>query len=172
MGSRAVSKSLGRDLALTPPDVARWRASVWVTATCAVWMGAVGSDGYGRFAICNLGERQRTVTPHQIAAVLAGGEIQVGATILHDCDLRLCCSAAVGHVRVATQAENMQQAAWRGRANGPRPGLVDTRGKAGASRAVQAALRRATDRSPEGLALTLAVVVAAGDPRADLIPLF
>lgn len=124
------------------------------------------------FAICNLRERQRTVTPHQIAAVLADGEIEVGATILHGCDLRLCCSVAPGHVRVATQAENMQQAAWRGRAAGPRPGLVDTRGKAGASRAVQAALRIATDRSPEGLALTLAEVVAAGDPRADLIPLF
>ncbi len=167
-----MSKSLGRDLALTAPDIARWRASVLVTGTCAVWMGAVGSDGYGRFAICTAGERQRTVTPHQIAAVLADGEIQVGATILHDCDLRVCCSAAAGHVRVATQSENMQQAAWRGRANGPRPGLVDTRGKAGASRAVQAALRTAVDRSPEGLALTLAAVVAAGDPRADLIPLF
>lgn len=66
----------------------------------------------------------------------------------------------------------MQQAVWRGRANGPRPGLVDTRGKAGASRAVQAALRTATERSVEGLALTLAAVVAANDPRADLIPLF
>ncbi len=43
-----MSKSLGRDLALTAPDIARWRASVLVTATCAVWMGAVGSDGYGR----------------------------------------------------------------------------------------------------------------------------
>ena len=43
-----MSKSLGRDLALTAPDVRRWRASVLVTATCAVWMGAVGSDGYGR----------------------------------------------------------------------------------------------------------------------------
>ncbi len=124
------------------------------------------------FAICNVGERQRTVTPHQVAAVLAGGEIRFGATILHDCDLRLCCRTDPGHVRVATQAENMQQAAWRGRAVGPRPGLVDVRGKAGASRAVQAALRKATDRSPEGLAATLAAVVAAGDPRANLIPLF
>lgn len=167
-----MSKSLGRDLALTWPDVRRWRGSVLVTATCAVWMGAVGSDGYGRFAICNVGERQRTVTPHQIAAVLADGEIQVGVTILHDCDLRLCCSAAVGHVRVATQSENMRQAVGRGRANGPRPGLVDVRGKSGASRAVQTALRRASDRSGEGLALVLAATVAAGDPRADLIPLF
>lgn len=119
-----------------------------------------------------MGERQRTVTPHQVAAVLASGELESGVTILHDCDLRLCCRTDPGHTRVATQTENMQQAAWRGRAVGPRPGLVDVRGKAGASRAVQAALRTATDRSPEGLAATLATVIAAGDPRANVIPLF
>jgi len=99
-------------------------------------------------------------------------QLDAGVTILHDCDLRLCCRTDPGHVRVATQSENMQQAARSGRAAGPRPGLVDVRGKAGASRAVQTALRRASDRSPEGLAATLAAVVAAGDPRADLIPLF
>ncbi len=54
--------------------------------------------------------RQRTVTPHQVAAVLAGGELESGVTILHDCDLRLCCCTDAGHVRVATQSENMQQA--------------------------------------------------------------
>ncbi|MGI8416705.1 MAG: hypothetical protein ACR2P2_10995 [Nakamurella sp.] len=167
-----MSKSLGIDLALNERDITRWRSHLLPTATCVVFMGAVGSDGYGRFAICNVGERQRTVTPHQVAAVLAGGELQAGVTILHDCDLRLCCRTDPGHVRVATQGENMRQAAWRGRAAGPRPGLVDVRGKAGASRAVQAALRKASDRSPEALAATLAAVVAAGDPRASLIPLF
>lgn len=40
------------------------------------------------------------------------------------------------------------------------------------SRAVQTALSGASDRSPERLAATLAAVVAAGGPRADLIPLF
>lgn len=167
-----MSKSLGMDLALNERDITRWRSHLLPTATCTVWMGAVGSDGYGRFAICNVGERQRTVTPHQVAAVLDGGELESGVTILHDCDLRLCCRTDPGHVRVATQTENMRQAAWRGRAVGPRPGLVDVRGKAGASRAVQAALRAATDRSVDGLAATLAAVVAAGDPRANLIPLF
>lgn len=167
-----MSKSSGRDLALTAADIARWRALVLPTATSWVWMGAVGSDGYGRFGIRTVDHRGRTVTPHQVAAVLAGGELESGVTILHDCDLRLCCRTDPGHVRVATQAENMQQAAWRGRAVGPRPGLVDVRGKAGASRAVQAALRAATDRSLDGLAATLAEVVAAGDPRANLIPLF
>jgi len=112
------------------------------------------------------------VTPHQVAAVLRWGELAPGATILHDCDQRLCCRTDPGHVRVATQSENMQQAVRRGRAAGPRPGLVDVRGNVGASRAIQSALRAAADRSPQGLAAALAAAVAAGDPRRDLIPLF
>ena len=55
-----------------------------------------------------------------------------------------------------------------GRAVGPHPGRVDVRGKAGASRAIQAALRGATGRSPAALA----AVIADGDPMRDLHPLF
>lgn len=167
-----MSKSSGRDLALTPQDVTRWRTHLLPTATCTVWMGAVGSDGYGRFALRTGVGRQRMVTPHQVAAVTAWDELAEGVTLLHDCDLRICCSTGPGHVRVSTQSENMQQAVWRGRANGPRPGLVDVRGKAGASRAVQIALDSSADHTPEGLAAVLAEVIAAGDPRAGIIPLF
>jgi hypothetical protein len=59
-----------------------------------------------------------------------------------------------------------------GRAVGPRPGRVDVRGKFGASRAIQAALRDATDRSPAALAAVLAAVINEGDPLRDLHPLF
>ena len=62
----------------------------------------------------------------------------------------------------------MRHAVARGRAVGPRPGRVDVRGKAGASRAIQAALRDATGRSPAALA----AVIADGDPLRDLHPLF
>jgi hypothetical protein len=129
-----------------------------------VFTGSVGSDGYGRFALRQPDGRQRTVTPHQVAAVLAYGELPAGATLLHDCDVRLCVRTDPGHVRISTQAENMQQAAQRGRARGPRPGLVDVRGPVRASRAVQDALRASTDRSTAGLARVLAEVLAAGDP--------
>jgi len=88
--------------------------------------------------------------------------------VLHDCEVRLCCRAEPGHLRVGTQSENMRQAVARGRAVGPRPGRVDVRGKAGASRAIQAALRAATGRSPAALA----AVIADGDPWRDLYPLF
>jgi hypothetical protein len=134
--------------------------------------GTVGSDGYGRFALRLAGGRQRTVTPHQVAAVIAAGELPAGATLMHDCELRLCVRTDPGHVRIATQAENMQQAAHRGRSRGPHPGLVDTRGPAGASRAIQAALRASADRDPVALALVLREALAAGDPLRDNLQLF
>jgi hypothetical protein len=62
----------------------------------------------------------------------------------------------------------MRHAVARGRAVGPRPGRVDVRGTAGASRAIQAALRDTVDRSPDGLA----AVIADGDPMRDIYPLF
>ena len=167
-----MSKSMGRPLRVSHRDVARWHSRVLRTASCAVWMGAVGSDGYGRFEVANQQDGSRMCTPHQIAARLAFGPIPAGATVVHDCDVRLCCSTAPGHVRVATQAENMRQAVARGRAVGPRPGRVDVRGKVEASRALQRALRASLDLSPVALAEVLSSVLAAGDPMRDMIPLF
>ena len=167
-----MSQSQGRPLRLSHADIVRWRAQLLVTGTCHVWMGAVGSDGYGRIAIRNAEDGARTLTPHQVGARLGYGPIPAGATVLHDCEVRLCCRAAPGHLRVGTQSENMRQAVARGRAVGPHPGRVDVRGKAGASRAIQAALRDATGRSPSALAAVPAAVIADGDPLRDLHPLF
>ncbi|GGM15822.1 hypothetical protein [Nakamurella endophytica] len=171
-----MSKSHGEPLYLSAGDVARLRRRVVVTATCQVWMGAVGSDGYGRFAVPNGTPVGRTVTPHQVAAQLASGPVQLGSTVLHDCDQRLCVSTRPGHVRVGSQRENMRQAVQRGRAVGPRPGRTDVRGNLGASLAIQAALRDAlrTDphAHPDTLADVLAAAVAVGDPLAALLPLF
>lgn len=168
-----MSKSWGRPLELSGADIARWTPRVLITATCHIWMGAIGSDGYGRVAINHPPEGTRILTPHQIAARLAFGPIPAGATLLHDCEVRLCCRTDPGHVRIGTQAENMQQAVARGRAVGPRPGRVDTRGKQGASRAIQNALRpAATSHTPQALATLLAAVIAQGDPLNQLLPLF
>jgi hypothetical protein len=167
-----VSKSLGRPLRLSHADIVRWKDKVLPTASCHIWMGAIGSDGYGRFSIHNQQDGTRMLTPHQVAARLAFGPIPLGATLLHDCEVRLCCNTASGHTRIATQGENMRQAAARGRAVGPRPGRVDVRGKAGASRAIQAALHDAVDPSPDALAQILAAVLSEGDPWRDRLPLF
>jgi hypothetical protein len=166
-----MSKSAGVPLALTDADVARWRRRIGATSSCAVWLGAVGGDGYGPFTVHRAGT-ERTVTPHQVAAVLAFSPLPIGSTVLHDCDVRLCCATTPGHVRVSTQAENMSQAARRGRANGPRPGRVDVRGPAAASRAVQQALRDSADQSPTGLSRALAAALAAGDPLRTNLTLF
>ena len=112
-GVGRVSQSQGRPLRLSHGDIVRWRAQLLVTGTCHVWMGAVGSDGYGRIAIRNPEEGARTLTPHQVGARLGYGPIPAGATVLHDCEVRLCCRAEPGHLRVGTQSENMRQAVAR-----------------------------------------------------------
>jgi hypothetical protein len=116
----------------------------------------------------------RIVSPHHVAAAQRFGPVPLGATLMHDCDVRVCVSTDPGHVRIATQRENMRQAARRGRLAGPRPGLVDVRGKVGASRAVQAAIGAAAVRGagPQELAAVLAEVLAAGDPLRGLVALF
>jgi hypothetical protein len=167
-----VSKSQGRPVRLSNLDVARWAHGLLLTATCHIWTGAVGSDGYGRIAVKNKYDGPRMVTPHQIAAALRFGPIPAGATVLHDCEVRLCCRTDPGHVRIGTQGENVRDAVRRGRMVGPRPGRVDVRGKVGASRAIQAALATAVDQSPRALAAVLAAVIAEGDPLRDLLPLF
>ncbi len=112
------------------------------------------------------------LTPHQVGARLGFGPLPVDCTLMHDCEVRLCCSSAPGHVRIATQRENMRQAVARGRSRGPRPGLVDTRGVVGASRAIQAAIVSAVQADPgigkAALAAVLAAAVAAGDPLRHL----
>jgi hypothetical protein len=61
--------------------------------------------------------------------------------------------------------------AGRGGARGPRPGLVDVRGRLGATRAIQHALPASTHRSAAGLRV-LAEVLAAGDPLRHNCRLF
>lgn len=161
---------------LSGRDIARLRSHVVVTAACDIWMGAVGSDGYGRYSITNREDGDRIIGPHIVAAVAAQMRpMPVGSTVLHDCDVRVCVAARLGHVRIGTQAENMAQAVRRGRARGPRPGAVDTRGKRGASVAVQDAIRVAVTAGvtdPEELARVLSDALAEGDPYRQLVPLF
>jgi hypothetical protein len=170
--AKRVSKSRGVPLALAADDVARFCDLVIGTQSCAIWNGAIGSDGYGRFSLRRPYGAQRTVTPHQVAARIATGPLARGVTLLHDCDVRLCVRVGPGHLRVGTQQENTRQAVARGRMRGPRPGLVEVRGPVGQSRAIQQTLRASSDRSPVGLALVLAQVLAAGDPLRDNLTLF
>lgn len=142
------------------------------TATCWIWLGAVSSpDGYGRFYLRD-GERTRAVTPQRYLYECKHGPLTRHATLMHQCEVRICCRIDNEHVLAGTQSRNMQDAAWRGRARGSRPGLVDVRGPVGQARAIQDAMRSNADRSTSELALLLAEVLAFGDPLKDNLALF
>jgi len=146
-------------------------------------MGSIGGDGYGKFWVPypagdraeHGGRRGRVITPHAAASALVLGPLPEGSTHLHDCDVRICVSTAPGHVRRGSQQENVRQAVARGYLRGPRPGLADARGPAGAARAIQEAIRCAAsggERDPAALARVVAAVFAAGFPAVDVVPLF
>ncbi len=156
---------------LSQPTITRFRSHVLATETCAIWLGAIGSDGYGRFSVRSA-QIQRIVSPHLVAATLAFGPVPVGSTLMHDCDVRICVATGPGHVRVATQGENMQQAARRGRAAGPRPGLVDVRGNVGAARASRRRYATRYARRRPSWLNCWPVVLAAGSPLRGIEGLF
>ena len=167
-----MSQSQGRPLRLSHPDIVRWRGQLLVTGTCHVWMGAVGSDGYGRIAVRNPEDGARTLAPHQVGPGSGTGRSRLGRRWCMTA--RSGCAAAPnpGHLRVGTQSENMRQAVAPGRAVGPaRVGSTSAarQGRPGRSRP---ALRAAADRSPAALATVLAAVIADGHPLRDPHPLF
>jgi hypothetical protein len=182
-----VSKSTLPSARLSRADVQRLRAQIVPTATCHLWMGAVGGDGYGRFWVSAAPvhgqgadpatpvRAGRMITPHAAVSALVFGGLPLGSTHLHDCDVRLCVNTRPGHLRRGTQQENVRQAVARGHNRGPKPGMVDVRGPAGASRAIQDAVRGAItagSTSPVLLAHMLAGVIAEGFPLVDVLPLF
>ncbi len=82
---------------------------------CWEWQAGRHSRGYGIFYLT--GHTQ--ILAHRLALALATGTIPEGAYALHSCDNPPCCNP--NHLRWGTQAENMHDAASRGRA---RPGLT------------------------------------------------
>jgi hypothetical protein len=178
-----MSKSTLPSARLSREDVARLRSQIVVTASCHLWMGSIGGEGYGQLWVpyppqeqtAHDRRRGRVITPHAAASALVLGPLPEGSTHLHDCDVRICVSTAPGHVRRGTQRENVRQAVARGYLRGPRPGGADARGPAGASHAIQDAIRAAVsagERDPAALARVLADMFAAGFPTVDVVPLF
>lgn len=182
-----VSKSTLPSARLSRADVQRLLSQIVRTATCHLWMGAVGGDGYGRFWVppsrsaaagADCAEPSvagRMITAHAAVSAVVFGDLPLGSTHLHDCDVRLCVNTHPGHLRRGTQRENVRQAVARGHLRGPRPGLVDVRGPVGASKAIQDAVGAAVTAgttSPAVLAQVLAGVIAEGFPLVDVFPLF
>lgn len=79
---------------------------------CWNWTGGKDRKGYGRVHLSVDGSR-KSAKSHRVAYEMFKGEIPRGMEILHACDNPSCVNPA--HLSVGTRADNMQDAAAKGR---------------------------------------------------------
>ena len=79
-------------------------------ADCWNWTGSCSSNGkaYGQIKVFG-----KMVSAHRFSYELHNGPIPQGMSILHSCDNKKCVNPE--HLRIGTHAENMREAADRGR---------------------------------------------------------
>ncbi len=73
--------------------------SVYASDGCWVWMGAVGSSGYGTMEVLG-----KTALVHRVSYELHKGEIPAGMVIDHICKNKICVNP--DHLRVVTHKQN------------------------------------------------------------------
>lgn len=89
-------------------------------ADCAIWVGAIGSDGYGRFQLQRGGTRI-CVRPSRYALALARGGVLAATTLaLHECDNPACARVGPRHIVGGDQRHNMARMARMGRSGSGR----------------------------------------------------
>ncbi|ODQ95573.1 hypothetical protein BHQ17_04645 [Mycolicibacterium holsaticum] len=166
----------GRDVIVDPDrhanEIARFFAHVVRgpgRQDCWLWTGAIGSDGYGRFALRRNGWRQVVmVRPprYALAVAQAGQPLQGDVRALHECDVTLCVRVVTAeeigagvrpHVMAGTQQENMEQMATRGRGGG-RPSVIARGAGLRARRERALALREAVQSGWDSAAVEAAML--------------
>ena len=119
---------------------------------CAIWVGAIGGDGYGRFWVRRGGGERIMVRANRYALADArdGVALEPSVRALHGCDNPICVRVSLPgetgllHVIGGTQRDNMEMMG-RARRGGGRPAV--RRGIAGlAQRRARAAALRAAVR--------------------------
>jgi hypothetical protein len=155
---------------------ARFTAKVHHRApqACWFWIGALGSDGHGRFRV---GSRPAAtswvVTAHVFAYQHAHGLchqrlLTADVVIRHRCDEASCQNPA--HLLIGTAADNTSDyRTRRHRIGGP---LTDLRGTAGRAIAIREAILTARIHGPAATETAITAAIVAGDSSADQPSLF
>jgi hypothetical protein len=79
----------------------RFWAKVIKTDDCWIWIGAIGSEGYGRFT----DDIPKTIAPHRYSYKLKHGAIPEGMVVRHMCHNPLCVNPV--HLKLGTQEQNI-----------------------------------------------------------------
>lgn len=107
-----------------PIEIRFWRF-VDKTDGCWLWTGGgQPNKGYGYFGIAS----GRSVLAHRMSYRLAYGDIPDGMWVLHRCDVRRCVNPA--HLFLGDRADNMRDAANKGRCNFQQDPSIVRRGEA------------------------------------------
>jgi hypothetical protein len=90
---------------------------------CWLWLGVVGSSGYGNIGIGSMRDGSRgMIGAHRAAYIAVHGDPGPFKVVCHKCDVKLCVNP--DHLFAATQTENLLDSVRKGRWNGHKRGFA------------------------------------------------